>query len=120
MRTTSISIAAICLLLAQPAQAAPLIDAPPPPLMPEAELEQDGTPKKPVLIETPSRGQLLYENHCTSCHESVAAIRTRHAVRSLPDLRGQIVRWADYGKLRWGKEDIDEVVRYLNVRHYRF
>lgn len=108
------------LALSLPAGAAKLLDAPLPPPMPAAELDHDGTPRQPALTETPSRGQLLYENHCTSCHESVLQIRARHAVRSLPELRAQVGRWAANSRLPWGKEEIEEVVRYLNSRHYGF
>lgn len=113
-------ICAWLLALSLPAGAAKLIDAPPPPQLPAAELGHDGAPKKPGLVETPGRGQLLYENHCTSCHESVLHIRARHTVRSLPELRAQVERWAANSKLSWGKEEIDEVVHFLNSRHYGF
>lgn len=120
MRTTTISIAVLSLLLSLPVCAAKLIYAPPPPAMPEAPLEEDGTPKKPALIDAPSRGQLLYENHCMACHESVVRIRTRQQVKSLPALRAEVARWATYANLPWSKEEIEEVARYLDTQYYRF
>ena len=39
------------------------------------------------------RGRQLYENHCTSCHESQVHIREHAKVRSMTDLRYQIQRW---------------------------
>jgi hypothetical protein len=120
MRMTAVSIAVLSLLLSLPVCAAKLIYAPPPPEMPDVQLEQDGTPRKPALTATPSRGQLLYENHCMGCHESVIHIRTRQQVKSLPALRAEVARWATNARLPWGKEDVEEVVRHLNDRHYQF
>ena len=110
----------ISLGLSLPALAAKLVDAPPPPLIPEAELEKDGTPKKPALLETPTRGQLLYENHCMGCHESVVYIRTRRLIKSLPELRAETGRWATYTNLPWGKEELEDVVEFLNSRFYKY
>jgi mono/diheme cytochrome c family protein len=120
MRTATDILAALCLLLALPALAARLVDAPPPPPIPDMQLEEDGTPKKLPLIEAQSRGQLLYENHCTACHESVAAIRANRKVKSLSDLRAQVVRWAAISRLPWTQEEVDDVVRHLDRSHYRF
>jgi len=76
--------------------------------------------QKPVKPEAPSRGQLLYENHCMVCHESVVHIRTRQQARSLPALRAQVQHWVTYMQLRWGKEEIEEVVGHLNSQYYKF
>ncbi len=72
------------------------------------------------MPETVSLGRLLYENHCTGCHESGVHIRARRAVRSLPELRKQVTRWSDHARLQWSEEEVEAVVRYLNDRHYRF
>jgi hypothetical protein len=76
--------------------------------------------QKPVKPEAPSRGQLLYENHCMVCHESVVHIRSQQHVQSLPALQSQVLHWAAYMKLRWGKEETEEVVSHLNDRYYKF
>lgn len=120
MRITAVSIAVFPLLLSLPVSAAKLIYAPPPPAMPDVQLEDDGTPKKPVLNEAPSRGQLLYENHCMACHESVSQIRTRQLVKSQAALREAVARWAVNANLPWSKEEIEEVTRYLGNRYYKF
>ena len=91
------------------------------PASPEpAPSEINETRQKPLSPPTSPRGQLLYENHCMSCHESVVHIRTTKQTRSLQELRTRVVRWAEYQKLRWGKEEIDEVVKYLDTRYYKF
>ena len=120
MRATRFSIALISLMLSLPAWAVKLIDASPPPPMPDIPLEEDGTPQKPALIEVASRGKLLYENHCMACHESVAQIRVNRRVKALPALQAQVIRWAAYSKLPWGNEEIEDVVQYLDTQYYKF
>lgn len=80
--------------------------------------EKKAQPSEPP--STPVRGQLLYENHCTSCHESTLHIRERRRARTLADLRGWAVHWSTYLKLNWGAEEVDDVVRYLNGKYYKY
>jgi len=76
--------------------------------------------QKPVTPPVPQRGQLLYENHCMSCHESVVHIRTTKHTRSLQELRARVLHWAEYLKLHWGREDVEDVVSHLNSQYYKF
>jgi hypothetical protein len=64
------------------------------------------------------RGQLLYENHCMGCHESVVHVRERRHTKTLPELRAEINRWAKELKLGWGSEEVGDVLDYLNARYY--
>jgi len=87
--------------------------------------EQDAPPGHesqlpPALPAAAARGQMLYENHCMACHESVVHIRSRQQARSLPQLREQVRRWADYSQLRWSRDEAEEVVRHLDSQYYRF
>jgi len=75
---------------------------------------------KPATPPLPSRGQLLYENHCMACHESIVHIRTQQQARSLPALREKVMHWAAYMQLRWGKEEVEDVVGHLNSHYYKF
>lgn len=81
--------------------------------------QKPAAPPKPSA-EAVSRGQLLYENHCMACHESVAHIRDNRRAKSLKALEGWVVRWANQQELGWGPDDIVEVVDYLNRRYYKF
>lgn len=119
MRDASISLALLLLVLALPAWPAKLIEPPPPPPMPDAQLEEDGSIKKPTPAAS-SRGQQLYENHCMGCHESVQYIRGARQIRSHSALRSTVARWAANTNLPWGDEEIEEVARYLDSRYYRF
>jgi hypothetical protein len=80
----------------------------------------DESRQKPVMPPLPPRGQLLYENHCMACHESIVHIRLRQQALSLPKLRARVLHWATYLQLRWGKEEIEDVVGYLNRQYYKF
>lgn len=93
------------------------------PTQPAGEIESpslEGARQKAVKPPVPSRGQLLYENHCMACHKSMVHIRAQQQARSLPALRAQVVRWAAYMQLRWGKEEVEDVVNHLNHLYYRF
>jgi hypothetical protein len=76
--------------------------------------------QKAVAPAVPSRGQLLYENHCMACHESVVHIRTRKRVESLSALRIEVLRWSAQLQLHWGREEVEEVVSHLNRQYYKF
>ena len=86
----------------------------------------ESTPQKkppapgPAPDVAPTRGQLLHENHCTTCHESVVHIRSDRRAKSLKALEGWVVHWASEQKLGWGPEEIGDVVEYLNRRYYKF
>lgn len=76
--------------------------------------------QNPVPLPVPSRGQMLYENHCKACHESVVFIRDKRRIQTLEALRGKVFHWANYLQLRWSKEEVEEVVSHLNSQYYRF
>lgn len=82
-------------------------------------LTNDGL-EKPLAPPVPLRGQMLYENHCMSCHESIVHIRGKQRTQSLAELRGTVMHWAGYLRLRWGKEEVEDVVNYLNSHYYKF
>ena len=82
----------------------------------ESQADQDAKPLRPV---TGSRGQMLYENHCQGCHTSVVHVREMRRVHSINDLEHWVKRWADTLKLSWGKDEINDVVNYLNQQYYK-
>jgi len=82
-------------------------------------LPKPAIPAKPSA-ETVSRGQLLYENHCIACHESVAHIRHDRRAKSYKALQDWVVRWSNQQQLGWGAGDIADVVDYLNRHYYKF
>ena len=81
------------------------------------------TPPEPAKLAplpfTPSRGQLLYEHHCLSCHESVLHIRSNRKVSSFAEIQHQVIHWSGVLKLTWKMEEISDVTQYLNSRYYK-
>ena len=67
-----------------------------------------------------SRGQMLYENHCTSCHESMVYIRAKRKASSYKDLGKWVSQRADWLNLHWGDLEKQDVLQYLNERYYQF
>jgi mono/diheme cytochrome c family protein len=53
-----------------------------------------------------ARGELLYATHCIACHRK--------------GLQSEIGRWQAVEGLRWNREDIADVARYLNGIYYRY
>ena len=72
-----------------------------------------------TVIAGASRGELLYENHCTVCHDSTVHTRANRKAKSIADLRGWAARWSGELKLNWSSEEIDDVAEYLARRYYK-
>jgi len=72
-----------------------------------------------VQAEEVDRGQLLYENHCASCHLVDLPQRKNRKVNSLTDLNKMVVRWQYHLKLGWSINDVRQVTSYLNQRFYK-
>lgn len=90
---------------------------------PEIPLPPPVAPSRPADAPPqalPLRGQLLYENHCRSCHESQVYVRERRRAATPAALRAWVVRWAAELKLGWGAAEIDDVTDYLDRRYYHF
>lgn len=68
----------------------------------------------------PARGQLLYENHCSACHDQQVHWRQNTLARDWISLRAQVRRWQATAKLGWSDDEINQVARYLNNTIYRF
>jgi cytochrome c2 len=66
------------------------------------------------------RGRDLYEIHCQFCHSIKVHNRQQRWPSDLQQLRGVVEHWQEQQKLRWSKDEIDDVVFYLNVRQYNY
>ena len=71
----------------------------------------------PVDLE---RGRTLYENHCVACHTSKVHRRSPPSAIDMEALRFIVKVWAEENRLKWGPEEIEDVVQYLDRTHYRF
>lgn len=75
----------------------------------------------PVVTESVTdRGQLLYENHCTACHEKSVHSRKHYKANSINDIHQWVIRWSNNLELGWNKHDVDVVTDFLNRRYYHF
>ena len=65
------------------------------------------------------RGKLLYETHCATCHTEKLHQRDKTVVKSMADLRDQVVRWAKQTKRSFTLDELEDIALYLNQSHYR-
>ncbi len=66
-----------------------------------------------------SRGELLYSTHCIACHNEQVHWRDRKRVTDWQSLRSEVRHWGEITSLRWNREDVNEVARYLQAVYYR-
>ncbi|HSE02491.1 MAG TPA: cytochrome c [Burkholderiales bacterium] len=66
------------------------------------------------------RGRALYENHCVACHTPKVHRRVPALPLGSDDLRYIVTLWASQQGLRWSRDEIEDVVHYLDRAHYRF
>jgi len=66
------------------------------------------------------RGEALYELHCTTCHyERIhKRERSRSLIKTLAQLRLEVVRRGEMTGQRFTIEDVDDIAEYLNRSHY--
>lgn len=83
-------------------------------------LQPDSIKQKVQPIQyKPTRGQMLYENHCFTCHECQMHIRANTKVKKLSQLRYFVLIHSRELKLQWGDDERDAVTKYLNERYYK-
>ncbi|MCK5014419.1 MAG: hypothetical protein KAS66_11425, partial [Candidatus Omnitrophica bacterium] len=85
--------------------------------------EQSGTAapnSEAKVLPEETRGQMLYENHCTSCHESTVYIRTKRKATNYKEVGNWVNHFADWLNLGWGDVEKQEVMQYLNERYYKY
>ena len=70
--------------------------------------------------QEPDQGELLYQNHCTECHESTLHVRERTKVATLADLETFVRHWSEYKQLGWTDSERNSVRDYLNQSFYGF
>ena len=66
------------------------------------------------------RGRALYQTHCVVCHTDKVHRRVPPLPIGVDDLRFIVAVWATQQGLRWSREEIEDVVYYLDRVHYRF
>jgi hypothetical protein len=67
-----------------------------------------------------TRGELLYNTHCVTCHTTQMHWRNDRQASDWDSLKFQVRRWQGNAGLAWNEADITEVSRYLNETIYRY
>ena len=93
-------------------------------ISPDNQAEQSATtmqpnPRENILLED-SLGRMLYQNHCTNCHESTVHIRAKHKAKSYREIGYWVDQRADWLNLGWTALEKQEVMQYLNQRYYKY
>jgi mono/diheme cytochrome c family protein len=75
----------------------------------------------PAAAQDAARGKLLYETQCGGCHYERVHQRDRakSRVKTLADLRDEVVLRAGQTGRLFTLEDLGDVAEYLNRTHYR-
>ncbi len=66
------------------------------------------------------RGRALYQNHCVVCHTAKVHRRVPPLPIGTDDLRFIVTVWTTQQGLRWSREEVEDVVYYLDRVYYRF
>ena len=66
------------------------------------------------------RGKLLHEQSCSKCHDTSVYSRPDKRINTLGALQGQVNRCTRPAGAEWDKQDIADVVEYLNRSFYHF
>lgn len=67
-----------------------------------------------------SKGAMLYENHCRSCHDSTAHIRDKRKAKNFGDIQYWVTRWSQHLKLKWTAEELNAVAEHVNKTYYQY
>ncbi len=67
-----------------------------------------------------AHGKALVEKSCTACHTSTVYSRSDRRIKNLIGLQRQVSGCTRPAKVSWNKQDITDVVEYLNKEFYHF
>ncbi|BAV33958.1 hypothetical protein SCL_1653 [Sulfuricaulis limicola] len=65
-------------------------------------------------------GKKLYEANCMSCHKDDVHTRKDHTVKNLKGLTEQIHNCEHMTDIKLGKNQVNDLVKYLNDTYYKF
>jgi mono/diheme cytochrome c family protein len=76
----------------------------------------------PAAAQDAERGKLVYETQCGGCHYKRVHERARadSIVKSMSDLRDQVVLRAGQTGRPFTLEDLEDVTEYLDRSYYKF
>ena len=65
-------------------------------------------------------GKKLHDARCTTCHNDSVYKRQDHKTKSLEGLTGQIHNCEHMTDVTLGKDQVNDLVKYLNETYYKF
>lgn len=65
-------------------------------------------------------GKILHDQSCTGCHDASVYSRSDKRIKTLASLQGQVSRCTKPAGAEWNKQDVSDVVEYLNNEFYHF
>lgn len=65
------------------------------------------------------RGQMLHENHCRMCHDSIAYKRGTKIAHNYAEVKAQVTRWQTNTGLSWSAADIENVTAFVAKTYYK-
>jgi mono/diheme cytochrome c family protein len=74
----------------------------------------------PSVAYTSDRGELLYQNHCQTCHDKSVHERIDSRVTSPESLRAWVMAWSIHNGFFWGAEEVADLTAYLNRTIYHY
>jgi mono/diheme cytochrome c family protein len=75
---------------------------------------------KETSAQALAHGQKLVEQNCTKCHGDEVYTRADHRVKSLAALGKQVRRCKDNIGIQLFDEDVNDIIKYLNTKYYKF
>jgi len=73
-----------------------------------------------LLPGDPARGKSLHNQHCTACHDTSVYTRNNRRVRSIEGLMGQVNGCVQQTGAKLNREEVNDIVRYLDDSFYEF
>jgi mono/diheme cytochrome c family protein len=73
-----------------------------------------------LLFGDAARGEKLHAQHCKGCHDSSVYTRPDRRIRSGEGLQAQVAMCNRNLRSHLGKEQLDDLVKYLNDTFYKF
>ncbi len=79
-----------------------------------------GSAQAALLPGDPARGQALHKQQCMSCHDTGVYTRNERRVKSVEGLIGQVNGCVRQIGLNLNRDQVNDLVNYLNESFYRF
>jgi cytochrome c553 len=73
-----------------------------------------------LLLGDAAKGKALHGRHCTGCHDNGVYTRADRSIRSAEGLMGRVKFCNTQLKTGMSKDELNDVVKYLNESFYRF